>query len=104
MKRLVVRIATVDGGGPVEERVFRESPVSIGSGSRNALRLFHPMVAPHQGVLAFTAGSIQYTDYHAATTSLVDGVPVAPGATVGLPTDGAVLAVGPFRCCVDLQS
>lgn len=101
--RLIVRIARPKLGRPVETRIFIESPVSVGSGPNNALRLEHPRVAAYQGVLTFTPTSVQYTDCDATASAVIDGVAVKPGIRNTL-RNGTLVQVGPFMICVELAA
>jgi hypothetical protein len=101
-KRLVVRIARLKLRGSIEEEVFDESPITVGSVSGNALRLEHPLVSPHQGVVTFTPTAVHYMDHKVATATIVDGVPALPETPVPLQPD-TLVQVGPFRFCVELE-
>jgi hypothetical protein len=97
--KIIVRIAHPDGRA-VESRVFHTSPVSIGRAAGNMLRLEHHCMRSRQGILVFTAETIEYVDYGSTVAPRIDGIPAQEGVPVRL-QDLSLVEVGPFRSSVE---
>jgi predicted component of type VI protein secretion system len=100
--KLLVRIARADSTGPREVRFFVLSPVSIGRGPSNVLRLEHPSVGRQHGAFLFTTDGALYVHHDAEAGAFIDGAAVNAGTAVPLRSD-SLLQIGPFAIHLDLE-
>jgi pSer/pThr/pTyr-binding forkhead associated (FHA) protein len=99
--RLIVTMVRFKPGSPIETRIYTESPVSIGRGPNNILRLDHPSVACRHGAFQFTSARASYIDYGQQGDTIIGGQSVAAQTPISLRED-TLIEIGIFRICVDL--
>ncbi|MGC3998876.1 MAG: FHA domain-containing protein [Anaeromyxobacter sp.] len=74
MLALHVRVQELDGGGTHETYAFHRSPVRVGRGELNDLRLDYPYVSNWHGLIQFDDEGIRFVDLGSTNGSFLDGV------------------------------
>jgi hypothetical protein len=91
-----------DYQAPEELHRFERSPVHIGRGPRNELRIDHVFVSHQHGVLHFDAAGVDYIDLGSTNGSYLEGVRLESHRFTDVHA-GAVLGLGTLRMRVKLD-
>ena len=84
-------------------RSFHQSPVTIGGGGENVIRLEASGVARVHGAFLFDDGVLRYVDFGSGSGSRLDGALLPSNVPVEI-AEESFLAMGPFVLRAELQS
>ena len=95
MVPLRVRVETLDGGGG-DSYAFHRSPIRVGRGALNDLRIDHPHVSTFHGLIQFDEEGVRFVDLGSTNGSFLDGKRLERNARATL-GPGSNLTVGGLR-------
>ena len=95
MVPLRVRVETLDGGGG-DSYAFHRSPIRVGRGALNDLRIDHPHVSTFHGLIQFDEEGVRFVDLGSTNGSFLDGKRLERNAPATL-GPGSNLTVGGLR-------
>jgi hypothetical protein len=84
------------------EHRFTASPVLVGRGQVNGVRLSADNVSRYHGALLFGDGSLRWVDFGSTNGTMIDGVAIDVDALTDI-VDASVIDVGQYRLTVALH-
>jgi hypothetical protein len=93
--RLTVRLKNLETGQEVV-RWYSRSPVTVGRGDGNSLRLESTGVQQHHGAFVFAGPALWYVDFRSRSGTTIDGLPLHPERAVRV-RESSTLTVGRFE-------